>query len=146
MRACPSRCCGTHCRASHYVYVCVKALWQRGLRRGQRRRRPDRSDTAAREDVPRVPAEPAPVLSAVRSLRHALQRLLSSSVQLSGDIRPGVSAYADDLKIFSSIKTGVTAQHELVATFLDWTRMKATPTKCRSMGVRRKRQRCGRGG
>ncbi|KAE9036233.1 hypothetical protein PR001_g8927, partial [Phytophthora rubi] len=70
-------------------------------------------------------------------LLHALQKLPSSGVQLSGDDRPGVSAYADDLKIFSGTKAGVTAQHELVAAFLDWTGMKANPAKCRSMGVRR---------
>ncbi|KAE9342998.1 hypothetical protein PR003_g9202, partial [Phytophthora rubi] len=83
------------------------------------------------------PLSPHLFSAASSPLLHALQKLPSSGVQLSGDDRPGVSAYADDLKIFSGTKAGITAQHELVAAFLDWTGMKANPAKCRSMGVRR---------
>ncbi|CAI5733080.1 unnamed protein product [Peronospora farinosa] len=83
------------------------------------------------------PLSPHLFSAAISPLLHALQRLHDSGVQLSGDDRFGVSAYADDLKIFSSSKAGVTKQHGLVAEFLAWTNMTANPAKCRSMGVRR---------
>uniref|UniRef100_H3H5C4 Reverse transcriptase domain-containing protein n=1 Tax=Phytophthora ramorum TaxID=164328 RepID=H3H5C4_PHYRM len=83
------------------------------------------------------PLSPPLFSAAISPLLHALQLLPSSGVQLSGDDRPGVSAYADDLKTFSGTKAGVTEQHELVAMFLRWTGMAANPAKCRSMGVRR---------
>ncbi|KAG2977827.1 hypothetical protein PC120_g25427 [Phytophthora cactorum] len=74
---------------------------------------------------------------AVSPLLFALRRLPDTGVPLSGDDRPGASAYADDLKTFSSTKAGITKQHELVAKFLGWTGMAANPAKCSSMGVRR---------
>ena len=83
------------------------------------------------------PLSPHLFSAAISPLLHALQRLQESGVQLSSDDRLGVSAYVDDLKIFSSTKAGVTKQHGLVAEFLAWTGMTANPAKCRSMGVRR---------
>ena len=83
------------------------------------------------------PLSPHLFSAAISPLLHALHCLPNSGVPLSSDDRPGVSAYADDLKIFSDTKEGVTRQHTLVVEFLKWTGMAANPAKCKSMGVRR---------
>ena len=83
------------------------------------------------------PLSPQLFSAAISPLLYALHRLPDSGVQLSGDDRPGVTAYADDLKIFSASKAAVTRQHELVAEFLKWTGMEANPSKCRSLGLGR---------
>lgn len=54
---------------------------------------------------------------AISPLLHALARLQESSAQISSEDRPGVSAYADDLKIFSGTKEGIAQKHGLVAEF-----------------------------
>ena len=83
------------------------------------------------------PLSPQLFSAAISPLLHALQRIPGAGVRLSGEDRLGVSAYADDLKIFGDTKVGITQQHGLVEKFLEWSGMTANPSKCRSLGVRR---------
>jgi hypothetical protein len=83
------------------------------------------------------PLSPDLFTAAISPLLRALKRLPDTGVQLSGDDRPGASAYADDLKIFSGTVDGVKRQHALVADFLRWTGMVANPNKCSTMSIQR---------
>uniref|UniRef100_H3GYD1 Reverse transcriptase domain-containing protein n=1 Tax=Phytophthora ramorum TaxID=164328 RepID=H3GYD1_PHYRM len=83
------------------------------------------------------PLSPHLFTAAISPLLHALDRLKDTGVRLSADDRPGASAYADDLKIFSGTADGVKRQHALVADFLRWTGMVANPNKCCTMSVQR---------
>uniref|UniRef100_H3H5C5 RNase H type-1 domain-containing protein n=1 Tax=Phytophthora ramorum TaxID=164328 RepID=H3H5C5_PHYRM len=83
------------------------------------------------------PLSPHLFTAAISPLLHALERLKDTGVRLSADDRPGASAYADDLKIFSGTADGVKRQHALVADFLRWTGMVANPNKCCTMSVQR---------
>ncbi|KAG6616315.1 reverse transcriptase [Phytophthora cinnamomi] len=65
----------------------------------------------------------------------ALQGLPEVGVQLSKDDTPSVTAYADDLKVFSSSRVGTKNQHNLMQRFLKWSGMRANPAKCSSLGV-----------
>uniref|UniRef100_H3H9D1 Reverse transcriptase domain-containing protein n=1 Tax=Phytophthora ramorum TaxID=164328 RepID=H3H9D1_PHYRM len=67
------------------------------------------------------PLSPHLFTAAISPLLHARERLKDTGVQLSADDRPGASAYADDLKIFSGTADGVKRQHALVADFLPCT-------------------------
>ncbi|POM79948.1 Reverse transcriptase, partial [Phytophthora palmivora] len=82
------------------------------------------------------PLSPHLFTAAIAPLDLALQRLPDTGVQLSSIDRPGASAYADDLKIFSSTVDGTRRQHALVSAFLRWTGMTANPNKC-AMSVQR---------
>ncbi|OWZ09523.1 reverse transcriptase [Phytophthora megakarya] len=79
------------------------------------------------------PLSPQLFNAAISLLLFALQQLPDTGVQLSSDDSLGVSAYADDLKIFSGIKR----QDALVSDFLRWTGMAANPGKCCTMSVQR---------
>ncbi|KAG3076825.1 hypothetical protein PI125_g21424 [Phytophthora idaei] len=50
------------------------------------------------------PLSPHLFTAAISPLLHALRQLHDTGVKLSTDDRPGASAYADDLKIFSSFR------------------------------------------
>jgi len=50
---------------------------------------------------------------------------------------PGASAYADDLKVFSSTVAGIKRQHAVVQDFLRWTGMAANPSKCSTLSVQK---------
>ncbi|CAI5742887.1 unnamed protein product [Hyaloperonospora brassicae] len=63
----------------------------------------------------------------------ALRRLPTTGVQMSSDDRPGASAYAYNLKIFSGTEDGIKQQHALVFGFLRWTDMAANPQKSSTM-------------
>jgi hypothetical protein len=83
------------------------------------------------------PLSPHLFTAAIAPLLHALGRLPDTGVQLSGEDRPGASAYADDLKVFSNSVGGAKRQHTVVADFLRWTGMKANLKKCSTMSVQR---------
>ncbi|KAG3030525.1 hypothetical protein PC121_g13324 [Phytophthora cactorum] len=83
------------------------------------------------------PLSPHLFTAAISPLLHALRQLHDTGVKLSTDDRPGVSAYADDLKICSGTVDGVRRQHALVVDFMRWTSMEAKPTKCCTMSVQR---------
>ncbi|OWY99780.1 reverse transcriptase, partial [Phytophthora megakarya] len=83
------------------------------------------------------PLSPQLFNAAISPLLFALQRLPDTGVQLSTDDRLGASAYADDLKTFSSTEDGIKRQHALVVDFLRWTGMAANPSKCCTMSVQR---------
>ncbi|KAG3119361.1 hypothetical protein PI125_g2081 [Phytophthora idaei] len=83
------------------------------------------------------PLSPHLFTAAISPLLHALRQLHDAGVKLSTDDHPGVSAYADDLKICSGTVDGVRRQHALVVDFLRWTGMEANPTKCCTMSVQR---------
>lgn len=83
------------------------------------------------------PLSPHLFTAAISPLLHALKRLPDTGVQLSAVDRPGASAYADDLKVFSDTMDGVKRQHALMADFLRWISMVANPTKCSTMSVQR---------
>jgi hypothetical protein len=53
-------------------------------------------------------------------LLRALQALPGAGVQLSGEDKPSVTAYADDLKLFSTNKACIKTQHDLMQRFLKW--------------------------
>lgn len=83
------------------------------------------------------PLSPHLFTAVISPLLHALHHLVDAGVKLSADDRPGASAYADDLKIFSGTVDGAKKQHAIVADFLRWTGMVANPTKCATMSIQR---------
>ncbi|GAB9477211.1 reverse transcriptase [Globisporangium polare] len=69
-------------------------------------------------------------------LVRALNGLADTGVPLAADVNLSVSAYADDLKTFSTSAEGIRHAHELVAAFLRWSTMAANPAKCASLSVK----------
>ena len=82
------------------------------------------------------PLSPYLFIAMLIPLERALHALGGVGVQLAPDYHECLSAYADDLKVFSSTADGVRRLHGVVATFLKWTTMKANATKCAFLPIR----------
>ncbi|KAF1313191.1 reverse transcriptase, partial [Globisporangium splendens] len=81
------------------------------------------------------PLSPYLFIAALIPLLRGLQELPGVGVPLAENFRPCVSAYADDIKIFSDSASGIRSAHQLVERFLKWTTMRANPSKCALLAV-----------
>lgn len=81
------------------------------------------------------PLSPYLFIAALIPLVRGLQELPEVGVPLAEDFRPCVSAYADDIKIFSDSASGIQKAHQLVERFLKWSTMTANPSKCALLPV-----------
>jgi hypothetical protein len=81
------------------------------------------------------PLSPYLFIAALIPLVRGLQELPGVGVPLAEDFRPCVSAYADDIKIFSDSASGIREAHQLVERFLRWSTMVANPSKCALLPV-----------
>ncbi|CAI5709522.1 unnamed protein product [Peronospora farinosa] len=81
----------------------------------------------------------APLLfiAALVPLVRRLEQLDGAGVPLAEDVRPCVTAYADDLKVFSDSADGIRRCHGVVTRFLAWTGLRANPAKSASLVVKR---------
>ncbi|CAI5734388.1 unnamed protein product [Peronospora destructor] len=65
------------------------------------------------------------------------EQLDDAGVPPAEGVRPCVTAYADDLKVFSDSADGIRWCHGVVTRFLAWTGLRANPTKCASLAVKK---------
>ena len=83
------------------------------------------------------PLSPLLFIAALVPLVRRLEQLDGVGVPLAEDVRPCVTAYADDLKVFSDSAEGIRRCHGVVTRFLAWTGLRANPAKCASLAVTR---------
>ncbi|UIZ24629.1 hypothetical protein KXD40_006565 [Peronospora effusa] len=83
------------------------------------------------------PLSPLLFIAALVPLVRRLEQLDGAGVPLAEDVRPCVTAYADDLKVFSDSADGIRRCHGVVTRFLAWTGLRANPAKCASLAVKR---------
>ncbi|KAH9103825.1 hypothetical protein AeMF1_019933 [Aphanomyces euteiches] len=82
------------------------------------------------------PLSPLLFIAGMTPLIEALQAMSTEcGVELSRGTCTSVTAFADDLKIYSRTPQGITRLHTLVADFLSWTTMTANPSKCALLAV-----------
>ena len=82
------------------------------------------------------PLSPLLFIAALVPLVRRLERLEDVGVPLAADVRPCVSAYADDIKVFCDSADGIQQCHGVVKRFLAWTGLRANPAKCASLAVK----------
>ncbi|KAH9138407.1 hypothetical protein AeRB84_017272 [Aphanomyces euteiches] len=82
------------------------------------------------------PLSPLLFIAGMTPLIEALQAMSTEcGVELSRGTCTSVTAFADDLKIYSRTPQGITRLHPLVPDFLSWTTMTANPSKCALLAV-----------
>ncbi|KAF1330412.1 reverse transcriptase, partial [Globisporangium splendens] len=81
------------------------------------------------------PLSPYLFLAAISPLLHVLQAESSSGITLGAGVTLNSTAYADDIKTFSSSAAGIRKTHALVMRFLKWTSLRANPQKCAFLPV-----------
>uniref|UniRef100_H3GYC6 Reverse transcriptase domain-containing protein n=1 Tax=Phytophthora ramorum TaxID=164328 RepID=H3GYC6_PHYRM len=78
-------------------------------------------------------------IAALVPLLLALEKLDGVGVPLADGVRPRVTAYADDIKVFVDSAAGIKRCHAAVERFLDWAGLRANSAKCAFMPVTRDR-------
>ncbi|OWZ00696.1 reverse transcriptase, partial [Phytophthora megakarya] len=81
------------------------------------------------------PLSPLLFIAALVPLVRRLEQLDGVGVPLAEGVRPCVTAYADDIKVFSDSAAGIRKCHGVVARFLAWTGLRANAAKCASLAV-----------
>jgi ribonuclease HI len=80
------------------------------------------------------PLSPFLFLIGVMPLIRRLHAEPSAGITLAPDVNVRVTAFADDIKTFSSTKAGIEKAHATMRDFLAWSTMEANPTKCAAFG------------
>ncbi|KAH9087480.1 hypothetical protein Ae201684P_000887 [Aphanomyces euteiches] len=82
------------------------------------------------------PLSPLLFIADMIPLIEALQQHAPThSVELSSGNFTAVTAFADDIKIYSRSADGITKLHDIISRFLSWTTMAANPSKCALLAV-----------
>lgn len=83
------------------------------------------------------PLSPYLFLIGITPLVRALQALAPElGVPVTSSRNVSATAYADDLKTFSSSSQGITKAHSVVVKFLQWSTLQASARKCASLSVK----------
>jgi hypothetical protein len=83
------------------------------------------------------PLSPYLFLVGLMPLVRALQALAPEiGVPMTASRKVSVTAYADNLKTYSTSATGIAKAHAVVTKFLRWTTMQANASKCASLSVK----------
>ncbi|ETV89768.1 hypothetical protein H310_15404, partial [Aphanomyces invadans] len=88
------------------------------------------AETRLASSLSPLPKTSMPLIEALQ------QSALLNGIRVSPSHDVAMTAFADDIKIYSRSRAGIAKLHFIMAAFLDWTTMRANPGKCMSLGVR----------